>query len=221
MVRLMRSTRLFWMMLVVPLAMASCQSAYYGAMERLGVPKRDLLVSRISEAQDAQQEGQEQFRNALERFRSVVDFDGGELQPVYNRLDSEFQRSERAAERIRTRIRAVETVAESLFDEWEDELSLYSNDELRRDSQQQLRETRQRYARLMEAMGRAESSMDPVLDNLRDNVLYLKHNLNARAVASIRGELDVINTDVDRLVAAMQAAIAESDRFIAEMRGGV
>ena len=221
MVQLMRSTRLFFMMLVVPLAMASCQSAYYGAMERLGVPKRDLLVSRISEAQDAQQDGQEQFRNALERFRSVVDFDGGDLQPVYNRLDSEFQRSERAAERIRTRIRAVETVAESLFDEWEDELSLYSNDDLRRDSQQQRRDTRQRYARLMEAMGRAESSMDPVLDNLRDNVLYLKHNLNARAVASIRGELEAINTDVDRLVAAMQAAIAESDRFIAEMRGGV
>lgn len=216
-----RMLRLFFMMLLVPLALASCQSAYYGAMERLGVPKRDLLVSRISEAQDAQQDGQEQFRNALERFRSVVDFDGGELQPVYNRLDSEFQRSERAAERIRTRIRAVETVAESLFDEWEDELSLYSNDDLRRDSQQQLRDTRQRYARLMEAMGRAESSMDPVLDNLRDNVLYLKHNLNARAVASIRGELEAINTDVDRLVAAMQAAIAESDRFIAEMRGGV
>lgn len=206
---------------VVPFMLISCQSAYYGAMERLGVPKRDLLESRIGEVQEAQQEGQEQFRNALERFRSVVDFDGGDLQPMYNRLESEFQRSERAAERIRTRIRAVETVAQALFDEWEDELTLYSNDDLRRDSQQQLRETRQRYATLMEAMERAENSMDPVLDNLRDNVLYLKHNLNARAVASIRGELETINTDVDRLLAAMQAAIAESDRFIADMRGGV
>lgn len=217
--KLMHLTRLAMLAVMLPLALMSCQSAYYGAMERLGVPKRDLLVSRISEVQEAQQEGQEQFRNALERFRSVIDFDGGELQPVYNRLDSEFERSERAAERIRTRIRAVETVADALFDEWEDELSLYSSDDLRRDSQQQLRDTRQRYARLMEAMNRAESSMDPVLDNLRDNVLYLKHNLNARAIASIRGELDVINTDVDRLIAAMQAAIAESDRFIAEMRG--
>lgn len=206
---------------VVPFMLISCQSAYYGAMERLGVPKRDLLESRIGEVQEAQQEGQEQFRNALERFRSVVDFDGGDLQPMYNRLEAEFQRSERAAERIRTRIRAVETVAQALFDEWEDELTLYSNDDLRRDSQQQLRETRQRYATLMEAMERAENSMDPVLDNLRDNVLYLKHNLNARAVASIRGELETINTDVDRLLAAMQAAIAESDRFIADMRGGV
>src|SRR5690606_4147650 len=100
----------------------------------------------------------------------------------------------------------------------EDELKLYNNAALRRDSEQQLNATKQRYTRLIQAMHRAEGTLDPVLDNLRDNVLYLKHNLNARAIASIRGELDSINTDVDRLIQAMQAAIAESDRFIAEMR---
>lgn len=198
--------------------LASCQSAYYGTMERLGVPKREIMVSRISEAQEAQEEGQEQFKDALEQFRSVINFDGGELQAVYDRLDAEFQDSEAAAERIRNRIRAVEDVADALFDEWEDELDLYSNDSLRRDSERQLQDTRQRYQRLLSAMERAEDTIDPVLDNLRDNVLYLKHNLNARAIASIRGELDTINADVDRLIEAMEAAIAESDRFISEMQ---
>ncbi|MEX0738269.1 MAG: DUF2959 domain-containing protein [Pseudohongiella sp.] len=199
------------------LGLPACQSAYYGAMERFGIEKRDILADRVEEAQDAQQDGQEQFVNALEQFRSVVDFDGGDLEVVYNRLDSEFQRSEEAAARIRDRIRAVETVAEDLFDEWDDELDLYTNQNLRRDSEQQLRETRQRYARLVDAMNRAEQSLDPVLDNLRDNVLYLRHNLNSRAVASLRGELAVINADVDELVEAMQQAIAESERFIAGM----
>lgn len=196
----------------------ACSSAYYGTMERFGVHKRDILVNRIEDAQEAQQDGQEQFKNALEQFRSVVNFDGGELQQVYNRLDREFIATEEAAANIRRRIQAVESVAEDLFDEWDDELALYSNQTLRRDSEQQLRSTRERYARLIQAMHRAEATLDPVLDNLRDNVLYLKHNLNARAVASLRGELDTINTDVDRLITAMEAAIAESDRFIAEMR---
>ncbi len=196
------------------LTLPACQTAYYSAMERFGIEKRDILVDRVEEAQDAQEDGQAQFVNALEQFRSVIDFDGGELETVYNRLDSEFQRSEAAATRIRDRIDAVETVAEDLFDEWEDELDLYTNQSLRRDSEQQLRDTRQRYARLIDAMNRAEESLDPVLDNLRDNVLYLRHNLNSRAVASIRGELDVINADVDELVEAMQQAIAESERFI-------
>lgn len=200
------------------LFLTACESAYYGTMEQFGVHKRDILVDRIGEAQSAQEEGQEQFRDALEQFRSVVNFDGGELQQIYDRLNGEFEDTEEAADLIRERIQAVEAVADALFDEWEDELALYTNQNLRRDSEQQLRDTRTRYARLIAAMHRAEVTLDPVLDSLRDNVLYLKHNLNARAIASLRGELDTINTDVDRLINAMELAIEESDRFIAEMR---
>jgi len=198
--------------------LAGCESAYYNTMERFGVHKREILVDRIADAQTAQQQGQQQFRDALEQFRSVVEFDGGNLQQLYDRLNAEFEDSERAAALIRDRIASVESVAEALFDEWEDELDDYTNQALRRDSEQQLRTTRTRYSRVIAAMNRAESTLDPVLDSLRDNVLYLKHNLNARAVASLRGELDTINTDVERLLEAMQLAIAESDRFIAEMR---
>ena len=67
----------------VILLFTGCESAYYGTMEQFGVHKRDILVDRITEAQSAQQEGQEQFRDALEQFRSVVNFDGGELAQIY------------------------------------------------------------------------------------------------------------------------------------------
>lgn len=200
------------------LMFSSCQSAYYNTMEQFGVHKRDILVDRITDAQTAQQEGQEQFQDALEQFRSVVNFDGGELEAVYEKLNNEFEDSEDAATAIRDRIKDVENVADALFDEWADELELYSNQTLRRESESQLRETRTRYERLIASMHRAEDTLDPVLDSLRDNTLYLKHNLNARAIASLRGELDSIDNNVDVLIAAMQAAIAESDSFIAQMR---
>lgn len=205
-------------LVLLGLALTACQSAYYGTMERFGIHKRDILVDRVEDAQSAQEDGQEQFESALEQFRSVRDFDGGEMQQVYNRLNAEFEASESAAERIRDRIAAVEDVAEDLFDEWEDELELYSSESLRRDSESQLRETRQRYGRLMTAMHRVESSLDPVLDTLRDNVLYLRHNLNSRAIASLQGELETINTDVDQLIRDMQEAIRESSVFIEGMR---
>lgn len=208
----------FLTLVLLGLTLAACQSAYYGTMERFGVHKRDILVDRVEEAQEAQEEGQEQFESALEQFRSVRDFDGGELQEVYNRLNAEFESSEAAAQRIRERIASVEDVAEDLFDEWSDELELYSSDSLRRDSEEQLRVTRQRYERLMTAMHRVESSLEPVLDTLRDNVLYLRHNLNSRAIASLQGELDTIGTDVDQLIRDMQEAIRESREFIEGMR---
>ncbi|MFT7219006.1 MAG: hypothetical protein ACI8Z1_000620 [Candidatus Azotimanducaceae bacterium] len=202
------------------LLMASCESAYYDTMEQFGVHKREILVDRIEDAQVAQEDGQEQFKNALEQFKAVVNFDGGDLETVYNRLDAKYEDSVDAADTIRDRITAVESVADALFGEWETELNQYSSVALRRDSERQLNQTRRRYDRLMTAMRSAEDTIDPVLDSLKDNVLYLKHNLNARAIASLKGELSTVNDDVENLINAMQRAINESNAFIEQMREG-
>lgn len=202
------------------LLLASCESAYYDTMEQFGVHKREILVDRIEDAQVAQEDGQEQFKNALEQFQAVVNFDGGDLETIYNRLDAEYEDSVDAADTIRDRIKAVESVADALFGEWETELNQYSSAALRRDSERQLNQTRRRYDRLMTAMRSAEDTIDPVLDSLKDNVLYLKHNLNARAIASLKGELSTVNDDVENLINAMQRAINESNAFIEQMREG-
>ena len=202
----------------VLILLASCESVYYDTMEQFGIHKREILIDRIEDAQDAQEDGQEQFKDALEQFQAVVNFDGGDLEVVYNKLNDEYEDSEEAAETIRERIDQVEDVAEDLFDEWTAELEQYSNAALRRDSERQLRETRRRYERLISSMRRAEQTIDPVLASLKDNVLYLKHNLNARAIASLKGELSTVNQDVENLISAMQRAIAESNAFIEDMQ---
>lgn len=198
--------------------LSGCESVYYDTMEQFGYHKREILIDRIEDAQDAQEEGQEQFKDALEQFQAVVNFDGGDLELVYNKLSNEYEDSVDAAETIRDRIDQVEDVAEDLFDEWTVELDQYSSASLRRDSERQLRETRRRYERLMSSMRRAETTIDPVLASLKDNVLYLKHNLNARAIASLKGELSTVNQDVENLISAMQSAIAESNAFIEDMQ---
>ena len=200
------------------LAMAGCESAYYDTMEKFGIHKREILVDRIEDAQAAQEEGQQQFKDALEQFQAVVNFDGGDLEVVYRKLDSEYEDSMAAAETIRDRIDSVESVAEALFEEWANELDQYTSANLRRDSERQLNETRRRYGRLINSMRAAERTIDPVLDSLRDNVLYLKHNLNAMAIASLKGELGNVNRDVGKLIDAMQKAIDESNAFIAQMQ---
>lgn len=189
-------------------------------MEKVGIHKREILVDRIEEAQAAQTQGQEQFKSALEQFRSVINFDGGELEELYYRLNDEFENSEKAADEIRDRISKVDSVAQALFDEWEQELEQYSSATLRRDSSQQLKSTQRRYKKLYLAMRKAEKSIDPVLDTLRDNVLYLKHNLNARAISSLRGELGTVNRNVSALIAAMDQAIEESNSFLKQFKNG-
>ena len=198
--------------------LTGCESAYYGAMEQLGIPKREILVDRVEAARDAQEEAKEQFASALEEFSAVAGFDGGDLEEVYERLNGEFEQSEERAAAVRDRIEAVESVSRALFDEWGTEIEQYSSESLRRSSERQLRDTKRRYDGLVASMWRAEGRIEPVLDAFRDQVLYLKHNLNARAIASLRDELSTIESDVARLLADMEQAIAESDAFISEMR---
>lgn len=198
--------------------LSACQSTYYSAMEQVGVHKRDILVDRVDNAKESQQEAQEQFASALEQYRAVVSFNGGELEELYNRLNAEYEDSEAAAEEVSGRIEKVEDVAEALFAEWEEELNLYTSTSLRRQSERQLNQTRSRYKSLIRAMKRAEARMQPVLSALQDNVLFLKHNLNARAIGALKGELEGIRQDVDLMIKEMTTAIQESDRFIADMK---
>ena len=207
-------------MLVLPLGLtllAGCSSVYYNTMERFGVEKRDILVTRVEDARDSQEEAKEQFNSALEQFTTLLNFEGGELQEVYDRLNSEFEQSERRAEEVSDRIRAVERVSEDLFDEWEDELELYTDRSLRASSERTLRQTRSRYNQLLSTMQAAEGTMIPVLNAFRDQVLFLRHNLNSRAIASLRNEVATIEGDIAVLIEEMEASIAESNRFLEEL----
>ncbi len=202
------------------LLLSGCQSTYYAAMEKVGVHKRDILVDRVEEARDAQLDAKEQFRDALERYRSVVQVNGGELEARYDALNSEYLASEDSAKAVRQRIRAVEDVAEALFDEWEAELQQYSNASLRNASARELARTRQDYRTLIQRMQAAERRIEPVLSVLRDQVLFLKHNLNARAIGALKGEYRTLQGNVDQLLRDMQRAIDESDAFVRRLQSG-
>ena len=200
------------------LGLAGCQSAYYAAMEKVGVHKRDILVDRVEEARDSQQEAKEQFQSALERYRSVVQVKGGELEARYEALNKEYLASESSAKEVRERIEAVEDVAEALFEEWEGELKLYSNASLRKASAAELKRTRAQYKTLLERMRAAERRIEPVLSVLRDQVLFLKHNLNARAISALQGEYRTLQGNVDQLLRDMQRAIDEADTFVRNLQ---
>jgi hypothetical protein len=199
------------------LILTGCSSTYYNAMEKMGFAKREILVDRVEATRDAQNEAKEQFASALEHFLAVTKADGGELQRKYDSLNREFERSETRAQEVRDRIKAVEDVAEALFREWKDEMKQYTNASLRRESEREFDLTRRRYEDLIKVMRRAADRMEPVLSTFRDQVLFLKHNLNARALASLTTTNRELEADITRLVADMEASIKEAEDFIKTM----
>jgi len=186
-------------------------------MEALGKAKRDLLVERVAAARDGQQEAKQEFQSALAKFSAVTAFQGGDLQAKYEELKAALARCESRAAAVKKQVAQAEEVAGDLFKEWEGELGQYTNDDLRLSSEVKLRDTQKRYAECLRVMKRAEHKMQPVLAALRDQVLYLKHNLNAQAVSSLRGTAESLGADVAALVAEMEAAIREATAFIDTM----
>ncbi len=199
------------------LVLPGCQSAYYSAMEKVGYAKRDILTSRVKSARDSQEEAKEEITDALTEFGKVVSYQGGDLETQYNRLADQLEDSEEAATAVKQRVADVEGVGAALFKEWKAELAKYSSAELRSKSEQQLRQTRARYDEMLGAMKRAEARLDPALQPMRDQVLFLKHNLNARAVAGLKGEVAKVDAQVNQLVKELNAAISEANRFIANL----
>ena len=198
--------------------LAGCQSAYYSAMEKVGYHKRDIMVDRIEDTQVAQENAQAQFKSALVRFRHTINFDGGDLEAVYDDLNKEYERSVSAADKVRNRIDGVKNVSEALFAEWQKELSQYANQKLRNASERELKVTRRHYQQMLSSLETSERQMQPVLNAFHDQVLYLKHNLNARAISALKGEFASIKSDIDQLIRNMQVSIDQSKQFVKTLK---
>ncbi len=196
---------------------ASCTSAYYGVMEKFGHAKRDILVDRVEEGRDAQQDAKKEFQSALAAFKSVTGFTGGDLEKLYTRLNGNYQDCSDSVDSVKERIESIEAVAGDMFSEWKQEIGEIHSPDLRAKSETMRRDTQRQYGDLIAAMKRAESKMEPVLVDFKDRVLFLKHNLNANAIASLKGDLSSIESNVGDLIKDMEASIAESDRFINSM----
>jgi hypothetical protein len=191
-----------------------CRSTVYSAYEKFGVYKRDLLKKDVIAARDEQKAASQQFKDALTQLKELYGFSGGNLEKNYNSLQSEYDDCAAKAADVHKRIEKVETVAGDLFAEWEKEIREISTASLAESSRRKLQATKERYSSLHDALKDAERSMTPVLTQLHDQVLYLKHNLNAEAIASLKGEALNIQTDISKLITQMNAAIAKADEFV-------
>jgi hypothetical protein len=191
-----------------------CQTTYYAVWEKMGKEKRHLLRDNVKKASEAQKEASEQFKDVLTQMKEMYVFDGGDLEKFYEKLKADFEESEDRANDVHERVASVERIASDLFKEWSGEIKQIKTAKLRSQSTQSLKDTKRRYARLEKAMKKAESRMDPVLDQLRDNVLYLKHNLNAQAVGALRKEAEKIEIEVEALIGDMRNSIKEAETFL-------
>ncbi len=195
----------------------SIRKVYYSTRESIGEHKREIVVQQVGSACKSLQETKEEFEDTLERFKSLIIVNESTLEHKYHLLNRQYQFCCSRSEAVSNRIKAIQEVSEALFVEWENELAEYSNRTLRNSSKQQLKAAKQNYARLIKAMQKAEGKMHPVLAAFKDQVLYLKHNLNSRAIAALQHEFIEMSVDISQLIFAMEQTIEEANQFFSTL----
>ena len=198
------------------LAMGSgCQTVYNSTMENVfGYEKRELLKKSVTALRQDQQQAQAEFKDAMTRLKELYAFQGGGLEKSYNQVRSAYDRCEAEAKDVHRRVENMEGIAHAMFAEWGKEIKQYTNPALAENSRRQLQETKERYAQLSTSVRASEASMKSVLAQLKDQVLVLKHNLNAAAIGSLKGEAAGIQSQLEALIASINSSIAEADTFI-------
>ncbi len=205
-------------LVVIALLGSGCSSMYYAGMESVGVHKRDIMVDRVEDVQESQEDAQKEFKSALEHFGTLVTIKDTDLKEAYEDFNDEYEDAKEAAEDVSKSINKLEDVSLALFEEWEDEIVMYTNAKLQKQSKDKLLDTRSKYNAMIKSMRKSEQSMEPILATFYDNVLILKHSLNAQAIGALQGEFDGLKSNINTLIEQMNQSIKASDKFIKEMK---
>ncbi|MBP6343913.1 MAG: DUF2959 family protein [Candidatus Omnitrophica bacterium] len=203
------------LVLMVVVLSSGCQTLYNTTLEKVfGVEKRQIFKKSVEDVNAQQKKAQETFQDSITRLKELYNFKGGQLESVYNKLKSSFENAQSEADKVHERIQNMDGVAKSMFSEWDKEIKTYSNPVFAENSRKQYSETKSRYSVLIKSVRESEASMKPVLKQLSDHVMYLKHNLNASSIGTLKGESSAIESQIEGLVDGMNKSIAEADSFI-------
>ncbi len=202
------------LLILIAITLQGCSQMYYSTWEMLGKQKRDLLRDNVENLADDQKEVHEEVADALTRLRSLYGSPNDKLVSVYDDLRSDYDDAKSKAEALHARVEKVDEIANDLFEEWNDEISKLRTPKYKADSRSKLNQTKDRYSKLHASMLKSERSLKPVLAALEEQVIYLKHNLNAQALGSIKNEVNAIESEIKTLSTSLQASIEQSKAFI-------
>lgn len=193
------------------------KEAKYSAYEAVGYEKRDLFKKQVSNVKSEQDDSKEEFEDALQQLKAVYQFDGGNLEREYSKLKNAYDDANKSATEVRESIAKLNTISTDLFQEWAKEIGQISSADLRAKSQASYDQTQKKYRSYYSQLKKSETRVAPVLKKMNDQVLFLKHNLNAAAIAGLKVEAGRIESDIAQLIQEMNQSIKEADELISTL----
>ena len=199
-------------------ALAGCKSSttVVKAMDTIGFEKREMLKDRLQEARDAQVAAKQQLQSALYTLRRMDTVAPTEMADLHDDLESEVNKTEDEIDDLNDNIQSVESVAQVMFEDWQEDLAKYEDQQLRQKSQEELRQTQQNYNAMIAQLKSTHEKLVSLVPALKDQVLYVEHSINAGVKPQESEKLDDVREQVSSLIEELEGSIDRTQRFIEE-----
>jgi len=179
------------------------------------VEQVDELLTRIERVQAETAIAKDSVHAALTDLCTLVSPGfKGDAATEFAKFLAASEASEEQAEKLRDITDPMQDSASKLFQRWTKDMEAFGNSRMRQRSQSRLDETRTRFQSIVGATQAAQIALDAFHDDMRDHALFLRHDLNSDAVASIRADVRALNDQIRGLDTRFDATTAAARSYV-------
>jgi hypothetical protein len=199
-------------------------SLAFVAATTVGVAAQDEGVKQIQELiKTAKAEVQSidtaklQLQKTMDAYNAVMAPEVKDRRDAYKQLQKEMANTDKRRADVSTRSTKMNAEADKLFKSWEESTARIQSPDLRKRSEDRLKKTQDRFAELRQTGQNASSQYESFMKTMQDQVVYLGHDLNPGAVASLKPDADKLNTRAQDLYAVIDKITTAANTNISKL----
>ena len=175
----------------------------------------DDLVASVERVNSELDASKTKLLGAVQTLQKVTapDFKGDAVEG-HKELVRAIDDSEDQTDDLRKSVERMQAEAEPVFNQWTKDLEGYSNPEMRQRSQARLAAARERYDAVVAAVTPVLVECEAVNQTLGDHALFLKHDMNPAALATIQDDVKKVAKEAADLDGAFNAGKAATRAYV-------
>lgn len=178
----------------------------------------DKLIKRAGDTITAIRAARMQIGATVRDYNQILAGEAEDNRAAYKKLQKSLKKSEKSAAAVGAQAEKMDSAASEYFASWEASLSEFTSDEMRARSEERMKETRQRYDGILQAGREAGEAFRPFVTLLKDQIVFLGHDLNPAAIEDLQDDAERLNSQAKEVFSKIDETKRTAMRYIASLK---
>ena len=183
-----------------------------------GVKQTNRLIDRAEDVVKQTTSARQEIGKTLDSYNALFGDNVTDLLSAYKDVEKGIERCDKQKVEVQKSIDTMSAEADTYFAGWTGSLENIQSQDLRKRSEDRMKETRGRFDGILAAARDAQKSYDPLISNLKDQWTYLGHDLNPSGIASLKPDADKLNQSATVLFKKIDDGMKTANDYITSLR---